>query len=88
MSASRLPALLQGFFTERLLGQLGASHHTVAGYRDAFRVPLGFAADRLGRAPSPLHVSDLDAAFLGRFLDHLEQARGNGARARSSASSP
>ena len=83
MSASRLPALLQGFFTERLLGQLGASPHTVAGYRDAFRLLLRFAADRLGRAPSTLHVADLDAAFLGRFLDHLEQARGNGARTRN-----
>lgn len=30
MNASRFPSLLQRFFTDRLLGQLGASSHTVA----------------------------------------------------------
>ena len=42
MTTTRFPALLQRFFTDRLLGQLGASPHTVASYRDAFRL-LGFS---------------------------------------------
>lgn len=83
MTTASLPALLQRFFTDRLLGQLGASPHTVACYRDAFRLLLRFAAERLRRAPSDLHVEDLDAAFLGQFLDHVEHTRGCSARTRN-----
>jgi len=39
-----LAPALQAFFTDRLLGQRGASPHTVAAYRDTFRLLLGFAA--------------------------------------------
>lgn len=83
MTASDFPALLQAFFTERLLHQRRASPHTVAAYRNTFRLLLRFAAERLGRAPSCLALADLDAAFLGEFLDHLERDRGNSARSRN-----
>ena len=83
MSASDFPALLQAFFTNRLLQQRRASPHTVAAYRNTFRLLLRFAAARLGRAPSHLMLADLDAAFLGAFLDHLERERGNSARSRN-----
>jgi len=83
MSAPDLPALLQRFFTERLLRQLDASAHTVAGYRDAFRLLVRFAAGRVGRPPSALRVEDLDAALVATFLDHLEEDRGNSARTRN-----
>jgi integrase/recombinase XerD len=83
MSAPDLPALLHRFFTDRLLRQLDASAHTVASYRDAFRLLLRFAAGRLGRAPSALRVEDLDAALVAAFLDHLESDRGNSARTRN-----
>jgi len=80
---ANLPPLLQRFFTDRLLGQLGASPHTIACYRDAFRLLLRFAAARLRRAPSNLRVEDLDAAFLAQFLDHVEHTRGCSARTRN-----
>lgn len=83
MSANGLPALLQGFFTNRLRRQLGASPNTVACYRDAFKLLLRFAAERLDRAPTALRVEDLDAPFLGQFLDHLEHSRGCSARTRN-----
>jgi site-specific recombinase XerD len=83
MIARDFPALLQAFFTDRLLHQRRASPHTVAAYRTTFRLLLRFAAARLGRAPSRLALADLDAAFLGEFLDHLEQDRGNSARSRN-----
>ncbi len=76
------PALLQSFFAERLL-QCGASAHTISGYRDSFRLLLRFAAQRLAKAPSDLSIEDLDAPFLGRFLEHLERGRGNSARTRN-----
>ena len=83
MSATDFPALLQSFFTDRLLRQRRASPHTVTAYRNTFRLLLRFAAARLGRAPSNLELIDLDAAFLGEFLDHLERERGNCARSRN-----
>ena len=83
MNASNFAALLQCFFTERLAGELGASSHTVAGYRDTFRLLLRFAAKHLGREPSQLRIEDLDASFLGKFLEHLEVQRGNCPRTRN-----
>lgn len=83
MIAATLQSLLQRFFVDRLLGQLGASAHTVAAYRDSFRLLLRFAADSLGRTPSELRIEELDASFIGRFLDHLEAVRGNSARTRN-----
>jgi integrase/recombinase XerD len=63
--------------------QRHASPHTVAAYRDTFRLLLGFAEDQLGRAPSKLGVDDLDAELVGAFLDHLERERANSARTRN-----
>jgi len=83
VTAADFPALLQGFFTDRLIRQRQASPHTVAAYRATFRLLLRFAATRLGRAPSRLVIADLDAAFLGEFLDHLEHERNNTARSRN-----
>ena len=83
MSAPDLAALLQRFFTDRLFRQLDASAHTVASYRDAFRLLLRFAANRLGRTPSALRIEDLDAVLVAAFLDHLEADRGNSARTRN-----
>jgi site-specific recombinase XerD len=76
-------SLLQRFFTDRLLGQLDASPHTVAAYRDAFRLLFRFAKKRLGRAPSELRLEDLDAPFLGKYLEHLEGERHNCTRTRN-----
>jgi integrase/recombinase XerD len=83
MISADLPSLLQSFFTDRLLRQRQASPRTIEGYRDCFRLLLHFAKERLGRMPSKLHVEDLDAPFIGLFLDHLESGRKNSARTRN-----
>lgn len=83
MKGSCLQSLIQLFFTDRLLKQLGVSLHTVAAYRDAFRLLLQFASERLRRAPSELRIEDLDAPFLGKFLAYLEEVRGNCTRTRN-----
>jgi len=74
---------LQAFFTDRLMRQRRASPHTVASYRDTFRLLLAFAQERLKKSPSALILEDLDAPFIGAFLDHLEKERGNGVRSRN-----
>jgi len=81
--ATDLAALLQSFFTDRLLHQRQASPHTIAGYRDCFRLLLHFAKERLGKMPSKLLIEDLDAPFIGLFLQHLESVRKNSARTRN-----
>jgi integrase/recombinase XerD len=83
VSVSSFQSLIQRFFTDRLLKQLGASQYTVAAYRDAFRLLLQFASRRLGRAPSELLMENLDVTFLGQFLEHLELDRGNCTRTRN-----
>jgi site-specific recombinase XerD len=83
MISNRFPALLQTFFSQRMLEQRRSSGHTIAGYRDAFRLLLRFAAEQLGKTPSNLLLEDLDASFISLFLDHLERDRGNSARTRN-----
>ena len=74
---------LEAFFTERLMSQKRASQHTIAAYRDGFRLLLAFAQDRSGKAPSQLEFDDLDAPAIGAFLDYLERERGNSAQTRN-----
>jgi integrase/recombinase XerD len=81
--AANLPRLLEAFFTDRLMRQRQASPHTIAGYRDTFRLLLGFAQQHLKKEPSAFGLEDLDAPLIGAFLDHLEKGRGNSARSRN-----
>ena len=78
-----LAPTLQAFFTDRLARQRDASPHTIAAYRDTWRLLLGFAAARAGKQPSLLEVTDLDAPLIAAFLDHLEHDRGNSPRTRN-----
>ena len=80
---SVLAPTLQAFFTDRLVQQHHASPHTIAAYRDAWRLLLRFAATHLAKAPSQLEISDLDAPLIGRFLAHLEHDRANTVRTRN-----
>jgi integrase/recombinase XerD len=83
MSAPNFAALLQGFFTERLLRQMRVSQNTVSGYRDAFRLLLRYASGRLKKVPSDLALEDLSPPLVIDFLDHLERGRGNTTRTRN-----
>ena len=83
MTSASLAALLQRFFTERLCTQMQASPHTIAAYRDSFRLLLRFASDRLGRPPTKLRIEDLGVAMIGDFLLHIETARSSSARTRN-----
>ncbi len=80
---SAVAPTLEAFFTQRLISQKRASPHTIAAYRDGFRLLLAFAQDRTGKAPSQLEFDDLDAPTIGAFLDHLERERGNSAQSRN-----
>ena len=84
MSASaNFPKLLAAFFTDRLMQQCRASPHTIASYRDTFRLLVGYAQSHLKKPPAQLGLESLDPEFLGGFLTHLESERGNDARTRN-----
>lgn len=75
--------LLQSFFTDRLINQRQVSTHTIASYRDTFRLLLAFAQQQLKKPPSKLTLDDLAAPFIGAFLDHIQNNRNNGSRTRN-----
>jgi integrase/recombinase XerD len=80
---SALAPAVEAFFTDRLAHQRQASPHTVAAYRDTFRLLLAFVYQRSGKAPCSLDFADLDATVIGDFLTHLETHRGNSVRTRN-----
>ena len=80
---STLAPTLQAFFTDRLARQRQASPHTIAAYRDTVKLLLVFAEQRTGKSPSAMDITDLDAALIGAFLNHLETDRGNSVRTRN-----
>lgn len=67
--------LLEKFFIQRLIQQRQASVHTIASYRDTFRLLLEFAQRRLHKAPSSLALEDVDAPLVSAFLDEQEKVR-------------
>lgn len=75
--------LLQSYFTKRLMGECNASPHTIANYRDTFRLLIAFAQKSLKKAPTKLDIPELDAPFIVRFLDNMEKERGISPRSRN-----
>lgn len=82
-SPASLPALLENFFTQRLMNQRQASPHTISSYRDTFRLLLQFAQQRLHKSPALLAFEQIDAPMIAAFLNDLEKSRGITARSRN-----
>ena len=79
-----LAPVLQAFFTDRLIAQRQVSGHTVAAYRDTFRLLLAFAQARTGKPhPASWTWTTSTPTLIGAFLDHLRNDRHNSARTRN-----
>jgi site-specific recombinase XerD len=78
-----LPALLESFFTQRLMQQRQASPHTIGSYRDTFRQFLKFTEQRFHKAPSLLTFQEINAPLIVAFLDHLEKHQKVSTRSRN-----
>jgi site-specific recombinase XerD len=74
---------VQAFFAEHLCHHKRASSKTIASYRDTFRLLRTFVKEETGTEPSALHIHDLDAPVVLKFLDYLEHQRGNAIRSRN-----
>ncbi len=75
--------LVREFFCDRLINQQNVSPHTVAAYRDSFRLLLGFVRQHHHKSPATLTMDDIDAPTVLAFLDDLEAGRGNAVRTRN-----
>lgn len=83
MSRPSFPALLESFFRQRMPKQRNATPATIASYRDALRLLILYAAERVGCGPCDLTLDDLDRDTVLAFLDHLEAGRGNKVQTRN-----
>jgi site-specific recombinase XerD len=83
ISTPTFPLMLERFFTQRLMQQRQASAHTIASYRDTFRLLLKFMQKRLRKAPCALSLEDVVAPIVTDFLDELEKVRKVAPRTRN-----
>lgn len=77
MKSDPLPQLLRMFFTDWMVQQRNASVHTIKSYRDTWRLFLRFVAARRRKPVVRLALSELTAAEVIAFLQHLEVERGD-----------
>jgi site-specific recombinase XerD len=71
------------FFCEYLTAERGLSSNTVAAYRDAMKLLLGFASERCGTPPEELTVEQLNEKTILAFLDYVETERNCSVKTRN-----
>jgi len=74
---------LQRFFREHLTTQRNVSSATLAAYADTFRLLLRYLHKAHPRCAAPLPLAILTPQTMVRFLDYLEDQRGNCPRTRN-----
>lgn len=83
IESTSIAILLEKYFANYLMIQRQASPHTIASYRDTFRLLLKYAQSKLNKTPSTLDMDDLNATLVNSFLHDLEVTRGINARSRN-----
>lgn len=74
---------ITAFLQQRLPIERRASGNTCDSYAYAFKLLFEYASDCLKTGPSQLHLEDIDAPLVMKFLNHLETTRRNGASSRN-----
>ena len=70
------PNTFRIFLSKYLPGQRNASTHTIASYRDVFKLLLIFCESKKSINPEKLWISDLTKELIVEFLNWLEEERG------------
>ena len=83
MKTNDLSVLLQAFFTDYLISQRQVSQHTIASYRDTFRLLLQFIKRHLKKEPSTVKIDDITVPLIKAFLKNLEKERNISVRSRN-----
>jgi len=74
---------ITAFLQQRLPVERRASGNTCDSYAYAFKLLFEYASDCLKTTPSQLHLEQIDATLVVKFLNHLETKRGNGPGSRN-----
>ena len=74
---------ITAFLQQRLPLERRASGNTCDSYAYAFKLLFEYASDCLKTAPSQLHLEQIDAPLVVKFLNHLETTRRNGVSSRN-----
>ncbi len=82
-SGNSLAGHLRTFFHDHLIAQRNVSPHTVLAYRDAIKLLLVFAAERLRKPVARLGFEDLGVETVLGFLEYLEKDRNNSVATRN-----
>lgn len=75
MKENDFPKYLSDFLSKYLPGQRNASTHTIASYRDVFKLLLIFCDSAKSIKPEKIKTSNLSKEFILQFLDWLETER-------------
>ena len=75
MKENDFPKYLSDFLSKYLPGQRNASTHTIASYRDVFKLLLIFCDSAKSIKPEKIKASDLSKELILHFLDWLETKR-------------
>src|ERR1035437_10456730 len=77
MITDPLFAAVESFFVDYMKLLRGASHRTLASYRDALRLLFEYASQVKKVPIDRLRLTDFDADLVAAFLQHLERDRHN-----------
>ncbi len=83
MSTHDLAPLVTTFFVRHLPAERNASPHTIAAYRDTFKLLLRFIVQTTARPAATLQVEELTPDRILEFLTALETTRRNTIRTRN-----
>lgn len=78
-----LAPYVRSFFEDHLTCRRNASRNTIQSYRDALKLLIQFATDRLKVAVTKLLVIHVTEALVADFLTDLERTRGNSIQTRN-----
>jgi Site-specific recombinase XerD len=76
MKENDFAKFLSYFLSKYLPGQKNASTHTIASYRDTFKLFLIFCENEKNIKPEKIQISDIYKELIIEYLDWLETARG------------
>jgi site-specific recombinase XerD len=81
--ATDFAVYLRRFLTTHLAGLRGCSPHTIASYRDTFKLLIVYFRDAQAIPPEKLTLDHIDAAAITGFLNWLEAGRHNSVSTRN-----
>ena len=81
--ATDFAVFLRRFLTAHLARLRGCSPHTVASYRDTFKLLIAYFRDDRSIPPEKLTLDRIDAAAIPGFLNWLQTSRHNSASTRT-----